>query len=571
MRKLIWILLISIPIWGLSQQTPKVKISVFQNGSFKILKLQGDSITARNELINLIADYQSKGFIATSLDSISIQNNQLIYHLTTGKKYQWVYLHPGNLPNELFKKVSYKERLFKSRIYKQTQIEELFKNLLNHSVNNGYPFASIYLDSISVSGSSIGASINYDPGPEILFDSLLLSGSDHVKSRFLESYLDIRFHSPYNENAFNDIDPKINKLPYIELLSPPQISFQNLGATIALEVKKVNASSADGIIGFLPNQNKEGALLVTGQLDIDLKNLFSSGKELEFYWQRIDEESQQLDLKYLHRNLFKSPLDVTGEFHFLKQDTSYVNLQANFELIYEKASQSFNFYSSFNSSRLSNTNQFVSDTELPNVADLNLNYYGIKVELSNLNNYYKPDRGQSFRADFAVGQKNIRPISSLDQSIYEGIDLNSIQYKLFGKAGNFSQISSRHILYIGTEGGKIFNQSLFMNDAYRIGGLNSIRGFNQNFFFASAYIIGTVEWRIKFENHSFFYLFYDQAYFESKLQSTYTSDLPAGVGLGLDLNTGQGLLKLVIAIGSTKSDKFDISQAKVHLGYNVRF
>jgi hypothetical protein len=82
------------------------------------------------------------------------------------------------------------------------------------------------------------------------------------------------------------------------------------------EAKKV--SQVDGIIGVLPNQKGENELLITGQIDAGLRNLFSSGKSLAFEWQSFNANSQLLNARYYHPNLLKTPVNIQAAFDLLK-------------------------------------------------------------------------------------------------------------------------------------------------------------------------------------------------------------------------------------------------------------
>jgi len=112
---------------------------------------------------------------------------------------------------------------------------------------------------------------------------------------------------------------------------------------------------------------------------------------------------------------------------------------------------------------------------------------------------------------------------------------------------------------------------LFLNELYRLGGLNSIRGFNEYNFYASEYIIGTLELRVYLNNFSNVFLLYDQSYLSYDLEAAAFSDTPFGIGTGMNLQTDNGQFLLVFALGKSKDQPLDLRYSKIHFGYAATF
>src|SRR5690606_1842929 len=114
-------------------------------------------------------------------------------------------------------------------------------------------------------------------------------------------------------------------------------------------------------------------------------------------------------------------------------------------------------------------------------------------------------------------------------------------------------------------------EHLFYNDLWRIGGLHSLRGFNEKFFFAASYALSNLELRLLFdrqqEEHSYLFIFYDQAYM---VRESY-SDYPLGIGAGISLVTNSGIFNLAYALRNAKGQPMDLSVSKIHFGYIGRF
>ena len=111
-----------------------------------------------------------------------------------------------------------------------------------------------------------------------------------------------------------------------------------------------------------------------------------------------------------------------------------------------------------------------------------------------------------------------------------------------------------------------------MNDLYRIGGLNSLRGFNEKFFYASTYGIGTLEYRFFMEENSYLLIFYDQGYVRYVLHDGVSQeDFPLGFGAGLTFSTKAGIFKFIYSLGKSKEQQIGLNYSKIHFGLSSGF
>jgi outer membrane protein assembly factor BamA len=324
------------------------------------------------------------------------------------------------------------------------------------------------------------------------------------------------------------------------------------------------------VISFLPSEGKQGKLLLTGEANLLLNNLFHTGKTLALQWQRLQVLSQQLTAYYAHPNLLKSPIDVSLNFDFLKQDTLFVNRDFRAELSFRKnAYTKIGIFTNLRASRLLGTQIAPPTSEFAHeYADFNLNSYGIHYTWKKLNHHLFPKQGISIAIETSVGNKKLRNTTLPDNP---HLSQQSWQYTLVGTLGQYHPMGKIFVLYHRLQGGMVRNQQLFTNDLWRIGGLQSLRGFNEKFFFAASYALSNLELRLLFdqqrEEHSYLFLFYDQAHIASEAYSDY----PLGIGAGISLVTKTGIFNLAYALGKANVQPMDLSVSKIHFGFISRF
>jgi hemolysin activation/secretion protein len=370
-----------------------------------------------------------------------------------------------------------------------------------------------------------------------------------------------------------EIPSKIEGLGYIKLSDQPHLTFQNDQATTHLSLQSVKSNQIDGVLGFLPNAKGEGELLLTGQFNLLLENMFGSGRRLKFQWEGFKPESQLLNINFFQPLLLKSPIDLDLKFKLLKQDSSFVNRNFNIDLVYTYNNRHrLGLYSNFKTARLPSSDLFEDASTFPDLADFNLNLFGGTYRFNNLDNFFNPKSGFQISVTAATGLKKIKRNSVINDSLYHDLQLETNQFSWEAKLEKYIPASKHWIMALKWHGGGVYNERLFYNDLYQLGGLNSIRGFSENAFFAANFAYSGIEPRFYFETTSYLFVFYDQAWWLSYyLENNSFKDSPSGFGAGISLTTNAGIFNFAWAVGSSKIQEIGFSQSKIHFGYISRF
>lgn len=530
-----------------------------------------DSANFTEILHDYLREVQRKGYLTAALGELSWQDSLLVVPFYLGPVYRWVGISGGDVPSDLLHQAGFHEDHYEHTPVRMEELQRIFHQILRRSENSGYPFSTVQLDSVQVTDSTVTAGIHYDPGPRITFDSVLFEREIPVKKKWLMAHLHIRQGEPFDQSQVNRIRRRLQDLPFIEEEGQPGLTFQNEEATLELPLSYTPSNRIDGIIGFLPNEENDGGIRITGQLDLSLQNLFNSGKQLDLSWQRVKPLSQTLEVSYRHPDIFYSPLHFEGGFKLLKEDTSFINREFRLQFDYEPSPHRISFFSRFKRTRLISTSGLEDIEELPGLSDLNVNYYGMGYAFTDRRDGWAGNRGLEAGVTLAVGDKEIIRNPGLPESIYTGQDLQTVQWSAEGRVLAGLPIGRRSLLYQRLSGAWMYDDQLFLNDLYRTGGFSTLRGFNENAFYASSYLIYTLEYQIYYEENSYLFVFADQGFLQRRLQGALDTDNPTGIGTGLALTTGAGILKLAFALGRTKDQPFNFSLSKFHFGYIAKF
>lgn len=532
-----------------------------------------DSLSAIVAINKTVLSLHAQAYILASLDSISIYDHTFIAWITPGDKFRWARLKQGNVEDLIVDRVGYREKFFRDKPFHYKECQKLEKEIVKYAENDGYPFAQVRLDSLKIEDNSIEATLRLDKGPFIVFDSLVILGTTKLKNKFMLRYLRLEKGQPYSQEKMEAVTGLLSQLSYVKLSSPPSVEIRSGKAVLFLMLADRKTNQADGIIGFLPNSANNGKILVTGEVNLSLKNLFNSGKQLDLEWKRFNQQSQTLNFAYNHPRLFGSPLDLGFKFSLVKQDTSFLNVDRLLELGFHATKNSIlTFTARYKTSSQLGITYNADTTRLLN-ADYNQQLYGVQWRIFKLDDVLMPMRGWQIYLIASAGEKKIIEKGNIPPEVYNGVGLRSVQYTAEVVLEGYSKLGKKSVLYSKLRGAHIFNepQNLFLNDMYRLGGLKTFRGFNEWYFYASSLVTATAEYRFYTEPGSYFLLFADFGYLQNVLLTTGKDDFPIGLGGGVCMTTKAGIFSFIYALGKSNDQLFSFNQSKIHFGLISRF
>ncbi|MEA3443766.1 MAG: hypothetical protein U9R19_03485, partial [Bacteroidota bacterium] len=366
--------------------------------------------------------------------------------------------------------------------------------------------------------------------------------------------------SLYNEKYIDRTGKAIEEIPFLSEIKPVEVEFFESSADIFLYLKKKKANHFNALLGVLPNSEKTGKLLFTGEVDFHLLNSIGRGESIRFVWRKNESASQKLNIDLAYPFVLSSPIGLQYNLMIDKRDSSFLNVvnELGFNYFLGKGNYFSAFYRTMSSSTLLN-NLSASD-----FADLNSNIFGIGFRFRRLDYLMNPRKGILLESRIAYGNKKLKNINQLNENDISNDILTQIEgmisvEKYFLIAQNFVLLLANHSEFIN-------NSVLFENELLKIGGHNSLRGFDEESIVASAYTIFTLEFRYLFEQNSNVFIFADGAYYEKNTVSGFLSDTPFGFGLGSSFQTKAGIFTISYALGKQFDNPVEIKNAKIHFG-----
>ena len=526
-----------------------------------------------DRLKEIQAELIREGFLTANIDSIHLDSSTHVVtaFLYTGEQYSWAQLNPGKVDEGVLSKIGFRDRLYNNRKFEPYKLNQLFSALMDYYENNGYPFASIRLDSTFFNSDGISANLAVKTGPFIIIDTIVISGDANISDNYIQSYIGIKPNQPYSEQKFEEISNRIAEIPFVKETGSAEILFTEDKARLELFLTKEQASSFNGVIGFQPD-DETGRITITGDVDLDLKNVLRAGEELSLNWSRIDSGTQELAVSLSIPYLFGTPLGVQGDLNIYRRDTSYnnVTLEGAIQYYFKRGNYIEGFIEN-QTSNLISTEGFENYEDLPANSSTKRTSYGLGYHATHLDYRYNPTKGISFDASFSVGEKEIIPESTYENLQYDTLELVSTQFNIETDISYYIPLFPQTTLKLRAQAAHIENDQLFTNELYLIGGLKTLRGFDEQAIFASSYAIPSVEFRYLLEKNSYLAAFFDYAWYERKTVTEYTSDTPFGFGAGLSFQTNAGVFSLFYALGKQFNNPIEFRSGKIHFGFASLF
>jgi translocation and assembly module TamA len=538
-----------------------------------------DSLTALRTVRELVLALQADAYLLASADKMSWGRDTVRAQVYVGEQFHWAYLRNGNLGDGLLTRAGYREKFFRHAAWRPADWAALQERILVEAENQGYPFATVGLDSVRLDGHDIAGRVVLKRGPAVVFDSIQIIGSSKTKKRFLTKYLQIFPGAPYSQQRLTSAALLLRQLPYVRLRAEPEVRFAKGRARVYLLLDERSSNQFDAIVGLLPNTGTEGGFQFTGDVNINLRNLRGGGKQIGLQWRKVDAVTQSLDANYLHPNFFGTPLEVGTTFNLYKQTNNFLTIRPRVQVTYPTARAGrLTFFAEQRSSRLlldSMAYKQVTST-LPDYIDSEASAYGLAYARTNLDDLYFPHRGSFVSVQGGAGSKTIRRNASISEALYTGVNLHTTQYTFSGRIERYWGLGRQSVLLARLRGEGLFNQQYFLNDLFRLGGLNSLRGFTENQFYTNAYGVGTLEFRQFTGPEGYVFVFIDQAAlraYQSNVALPATLDQPTGLGTGISFRTAAGLFQFVYSVGksSFSGQQLSLGASKIHFGLTSRF
>ncbi len=523
----------------------------------------------------------SEGYPAASVDSVKVDSSLATVQVFLGPRLKYIQLDVGKIERKALLETGLSAAISKGQI-EFSQVQPLQQRLLAYYENSGYPFASVFLDSVVFLQDRISAILMVNKGPLYHIDSIRIYGKAVISNFFLQQYLGISNGSLYNKARIQQIGKKLSSLPFLQVVQPSDISLLGSGSIVNLYLNPQKCSQVNFLVGFLPASSESNKLRLTGDVNLNLKNALGRGESILINWQQLQEKSPRLNIAWQHPYIFRSPLGLDFSFDLFKKDSTYMQINGQLGVQYlVSANQSGKiFFQTQNSFLLAagvDTNVVKSSKKLPANIDYTAISFGVDYEWNSTNYRYNPVMGNELHMVASAGIKTLKKnndiVSIKDPSydynkLYDSLKMKSYQLKIILDAAHYFRTGRQGTLRFSVSAAQYVSPDIFRNDLFQIGGFRLLRGFDEESIYATRYAVASAEYRYLTALNSYFFGFSDIGWARNNYQAVDLSNRFLSAGIGIVFETKMGVLKLSYAVGKRDDVTFNFRKAsRIHFGY----
>ena len=532
-----------LKIVGKNDSQTKTIDSIGYNNSFDNAKSVVDETKLFSEKIVKI------GFLESELLESKKQNDStFLYQYNLGSKTESIHIYVGK--DFEIKNWNLYDVKNDTLILPFSESEAFLTSTLKKLELKGFSMAKVKLVNIKKHYNYISADLNVTSDKKRQLNDIVFNGYDKFPEGHKNNLKRLYKKRVFNQDNLEKLYKDIAQYRFVKQTKYPEILFTKDSTKVFVYVEKAKANNFDGFIGFSNDENKK--VIFNGYLDLTLNNVMNSGEKLALYWKSNGQDQKTFNLGVEIPYVFKSPIGLKAQLNIFKQDSTFQNTQTAIDLGYY-----FNYNTRFYLGYQSAESSDIKNLNTATLSDYKNKFYTSNFEFID----YKND-------DFLFPEKsnfNIKIGTGKRDSKFQ----NNSQF--FGSVNlkhNF-YLNNKNIINIKSQNFYLQSDEYIINELYRFGGINSIRGFNENTLQGNLFSSILSEYRYVLSPSIYVHSIIDYAYFQDK-----TTDLKGnllGLGFGFGILTKNGLLNLVYANGSTKDKAIKLSNSIVHISLKATF
>nr|WP_314897463.1 BamA/TamA family outer membrane protein [uncultured Flavobacterium sp.] len=511
-----------------------------------------------------MSDKLSKiGFIENNVtDNIKINDSSYIAKLTLGNRIKSIHIYIGR--NIELKNTIAPNKTKDTIVIRYEETEAFLNKALQKLEQKGFALAKLKLIHIHNNNQTLYADLEFTADKKREIDAIVIKYAEKEnKTNFPKGHIaQINrkyYNKTFNQNIVEQVHNEFEKFRFVSQVKYPEILLTTDTTKIYVYLEKRKSNTFDGFIGFSNNENKK--IVFNGYLDINLENTLRVGEQFSLYWKSDGNKQKTFKTSIELPYLFKSPIGLKAHLTIFKQDSIYQNTKTGIDLGYfiNYNTRIYLGYQSTESSDIQNTNNSQLSDYKNSFLTSNFEY-----TKNDINNFMFPKK-TTVSLTIGYGKRNIN-----NQS--ETAETDNQFYINFQVMHNF-YLNKKNSINIRSQNYYLQSDRYIINELFRFGGFNSIRGFEENSLQAHFLTSISTEYRYILSPSLYIHSIIDYGSYEDKtnIEENNQKTTLTGVGLGLGLQTKNGLLRIALANSGPKYQKIHFYNTILNICYNVKF
>lgn len=541
--------------WNCSAQNLYLKISgtnETQNKTIDSIGYNPKHINTKSVIdeASLFSDKLTKlGFIENEiLDSQKTNDSTFAFQFHLGKRTDFIHIYIGR--NLELKSLNVIDTKKDTLIIPFSEAESFLNQTLSKLESKGYSLSRLKLINFKKTDHSLFAELYAETGNQRQLNDIVINGYTKFPEGHKKNIKRLYKNKTFNQENLKKIHSDFEKFRFVNQTKYPEILFTKDTTKVYVYLEKSKPNKFDGYIGF--SNDEKSKLAFNGYLDLLLVNNLNVGEEFTLYWKSDGNDQKTFNIGIELPYIFKSPFGLKANLNIFKQDSTFQNTKTAIDVGYF-----FNYntriylgYQSTESSDIQNQNNFSINDYSNSFVTTNFEFLNFKKEA-----FLFPEKTKiNLKVGFGSRDSNL----NTNHQLFADIDIKHAFY-----------LNEKNSINVRSQNFYLQSESYIINELYRFGGINSIRGFNENSLQANLFTSILTEYRYILAPTIYVHSIIDYGYFKDKTTNNNGSLL--GVGFGFGLLTKNGLFNIVYANGSTKEQVIKLSNSIVHISFKANF
>jgi len=489
------------------------------------------------------------GFIEHEIETRNkVNDSTFLFEFRLGKRTRFIHIYIGANPE--FQNLSLSDKKKDTIIMPYAEVEPFLNQALSKLERKGYALAKLKLVNIKSQGSYLEADLDLKLNTQRQLNDIVVNGYEKFPEGHKANIRRMYRNKTFNQENLRKVYDDFEKFRFVKQVKYPEILFEKDSTKIYVYLEKAKANTFDGYIGFSNDDDKK--IKLNGYVDLVLNNIANTGETFTLYWKSDGNDQKTFNAAIELPYIFKSPFGLKAQLNIFKQDSTFQNTKTALDLGYF-----FNYntrlylgYQSTESSDIQNLNSAT-------ISDFKNSFVTANFEFLN----FKPDDflfPEQTKVNFKAGIGSRNSKAGSNDQFFVSLDLKHNLY-----------LNDKNSFNIKTQSYFLNSDTYIINELYRFGGINSIRGFSENSLQANLFSAILTEYRYVLAPGIYVHTIIDYGYYQDKTSNNSGSLL--GLGFGFGLLTKNGLFNIVYANGSTKDQTIKLSNSIVHISFKTNF
>jgi len=530
--------------------TDKDKLSLSQMGVDSSTHKNLQSLfNERNKTLDLL---HKSGYLQAQHDALEKKNDSTyISYIYIGNKTNTVIIqtNPPNWPKLL--KTNAARPKTNQLVVPMDKLETQLSDIQTKWENQGYSFVKVQLEDLAMRKDTLFANLAIVKNELRKIDSIKIKGYNDFPIKILRHRFGLKPNRQLSNESIKNASQTMEATGIARETRSPEVLYEKDKSTVFLYFEKMNNNYFDGIIGFA-TQEATGKLEFSGNLNLNLHNNLNKGERLILNYLADAGDQEEINIELETPYIANTPLSANGGINIFKKDSTYTTTNLNAKIKFDI--KNWSHYIGYE--KVESVNRLEHSLSNDGIISLHGNHFFFGSSYTQYQNDLLQPILTYSDVKITTGRRN----TDLQSENQVKIEVEALHNIVLG--GNNS-------LYTKINLGKLWSNTYYINESFKVGGVKNIRGFNENSIDASQLTLLQTEYRYRATKDMYIHTITDIGWIENKVQNT--SDTLIGLGIGIGFYNKIGLMNIQFANGFTNRESIDFDKTRIHISLHTRF